>query len=110
MNWTNIIIAVIAASGFWAVLQTIVNKQKTAYDMLISMIQEEKEFYKMQKSEFEKEKLDSAEKSSVISKMHKCLHRFKDPEITCPVEEANEKRLESRCSRCEYNPETDNSK
>ncbi len=106
MNWTSIIIAVIGATGFWAVIKAIVDKQKTAYDMLISMIDEEKEFYKMRNAEFEKEKLDSAEKSSVIAKTHKCGHRFKDPDITCPVEAANEERLQNRCGRCQYNPET----
>ena len=110
MNWTSIIIAVIGAAGFWAVIKAIVDKQKTAYDMLISMIAEEKEFYKMRNAEFEKEKLDSAEKSHVISKTHKCLHRFKDPDINCPVEEANEERLKNRCNRCEYNPDSDDAK
>ena len=110
MNWTTIIVAVVGAAGFWAVIKAIVDKQKTAYDMLISMIQEEKEFYKMRNAEFEQEKHDSAEKSHVIAQTHKCLHRFNDPSIVCPVDDANVERLKNRCSRCEYNPENDDNK
>lgn len=110
MNWQNIIALLIGAAGFWAVVKAIVDKQKTAYDMLISMIEEEKKFYAMRNAEFETEKKDSAEKSAVIAKSTKCLHRFKDPNIECPVERANELRLENKCTRCEYNPEKDDAK
>ena len=110
MNWTNIVIALIGATGFWAVIKALVDKQKTAYEMLMSMIQEEKEFYSMRNAEFEKEKKSSAEKSAVISKTHQCMHRFKDPETPCPVEKANDERLESMCRRCEFNHETDDVK
>ena len=110
MNWNAIIIALVGAAGFWAVVKAIVDKQKTAYDMLISMIEEEKEFYKMRNTEFEKEKLSSAEKSAVIAKSNKCLHRFKDPSIECPVDKANDERLENHCKKCEYNPEVDDKK
>ena len=110
MNWTSIIIAVIGAAGFWAVIKAIVDKQKTAYDMLISMIEEEKEFYKMRNAEFKQVEQDSAEKSAVISKTHNCLHRFKDPDVPCPVEKANDERLENRCKTCKYNNEEDDVK
>lgn len=109
-DWQSIITLLIGAAGFWAVVKAIVDKQKTAYEMLISMIAEEKEFYKMRNAEFETEKRDSAEKSAVIAKSSKCKHRFEDPEIECPVESANEKRLENRCARCEYNPVDDDAK
>lgn len=110
MNWTSIIIAVIGATGFWAVIKALVDKQKSAYDMLITTIAELKELYETQSAEFRQEKIDSAEKSAVIAKTHKCLHRFKDPDIQCPVEVANDSRLESRCSRCQYNSVDDDKK
>lgn len=110
MNWTGIIIAVIGATGFWAVIKALVDKQKSAYDMLITTITELKELYETQSLEFTQEKRDSAEKSAVIAKTHKCLHRFDNPEIVCPVEEANDERLQNRCSRCEYNNDKDDKK
>ena len=110
MNWTSIIIAVIGATGFWAVIKALVDKQKSAYDMLITTIAELKELYETQSAEFRQEKIDSAEKSAVIAKTHKCLHRFDNPEIVCPVEEANDERLQNRCSRCEYNNDKDDKK
>lgn len=110
INWNTIILAIIGAGGFWVVVKTLIDKQKTAYDMLMTTITELKDLYTRQSEEFKKEKLDSAEKSAVISKTHKCLHRFNDPNIVCPVEEANDERLKNRCSRCEYNPEADDNR
>ncbi len=110
INWTSIVIAVVGAAGFWAVLKTVVDKQKTAYDMLIAVIAELKELYTKQSTEFEREKLDSAEKSSVIAQTHKCKHRFNDPDIVCPVDDANADRLKNRCVRCQYNPDIDDQK
>ena len=110
MNWNAIIIAVVGATGFWAVVKAIVDKQRTAYDMLTATITELKELYSKQSEEFKREKKDSAEKSAVISKTHKCLHRFDNPSIVCPVEEANDARLQNRCNTCEYNTEKDDVK
>ena len=104
-DWTTII--EIAASS--TVLTTIVeairsalNKRKTPYDMLKDMLAEQKKFYEERNADYEREKLDSAEKSSVIMQSHFCKHRFKDPDIPCPVDKANDERLKNRCERCNY--------
>ena len=87
------------------VLYQQVDKKKTPYDMLMEMMAEQKRFYQERNAEYEREKLDSAEKSAVLTATHKCQHRFKDPAIPCPVDEANEERLKKRCERCKYNEE-----
>lgn len=110
MNWNTIIIAVVGTAGFWAVVKAIVDKQKSSYDMLITTITELKELYATQSEEFKREKKDSAEKSAVISKTHKCLHRFDNPSIVCPVEEANDARLQNRRNTSDYNTEKDDVK
>lgn len=113
MDWTNIIIALVGAvfgAGFWQVIKSMVDKKKTPYDMFMELMQKQTEFYDALNASYEQEKMDSAEKSAVIAKTHKCKHRFKDPDIICPVETANEERLNNRCIRCEYNPEKDDAK
>ena len=113
MNWTSIIIALVGAvfgAGFWAVVKSIVDKKKTPYEMFMELMQKQTEFYDSLNAAYEQEKQDSAEKSAVIAKTHKCKHRFNDPEIICPVETANEERLNQRCVRCEYNQDKDDGK
>lgn len=113
MDWTKIIIAVVgvfAGAGFWAVIKAKVDKKKTPYEMFMELMQKQTEFYDALNAAYDQEKMDSAEKSAVISQTHKCRHRFKDPDILCPVETANEKRLNDRCARCEYNPISDDAK
>lgn len=113
IDWTTIIssvIALFAGGGIWGVIQTREAKKKTPYDMLMEMMAEQKKFYEERNAEYEREKLDSAEKSMVLTATHKCAHRFKDPTIPCPVEEANEERLKNRCERCKYNDGTEDNK
>lgn len=105
MDWTNIIIAVISAisgGGVWGFIKAREDKKKTPYDMLMEMMQEQKKFYEERNADYEREKLDSAEKSSVIMQTHRCQYKFTDPDIVCPVDEANDKRLKDRCARCDY--------
>lgn len=111
IDWTTIIssvIALFAGGGIWGVIKAREEKKKTPYDMLMEMMAEQKRFYQERNAEYEREKLDSAEKSAVLTATHKCQHRFKDPAISCPVDEANEERLKNRCKRCEYNEDADN--
>lgn len=106
MDWTTIITAVVSlftGGGLWAWIKAREDKKKTPYDMLMEMMAEQKKFYQEKNEEYEREKLDSAEKSAVLTASNKCKHRFKDPDIPCPVEEANEARLKKRCGRCKYN-------
>lgn len=110
VDWTTIItsaISLFAGGGIWAVIKARVDKRKTPYDMLMEMMAEQKRFYHERNADYEREKLDSAEKSAVLTATHKCQHRFKDPAIPCPVDEANEARLKKRCERCKYNEEED---
>lgn len=113
MSWENVLIAAIGAvfgGGLWAVIKSIVDKKKTPYEMFMELMQKQTEFYDSLNAAYEREKLDSAEKSAVIAKTHKCKHRFSDPDVLCPVETANEERLNQRCVRCEYNEEKDDMK
>ena len=102
MDWTLSITSLISV-GVGGVLGKIIDKRKTPYTMVLEMLQEQKRFYQERNADFEREKLDSAEKSAVIMKSGQCEHRFKDPNIHCPVDEANNERLEKRCLRCGYN-------
>lgn len=107
MNWTEIIIASLGGgtviTGIFEVIKSIVDKRKTPYDMLMEMLEEQRRFYKERNEDYERERLDSAEKSSVIMQSHFCKHKYTDPNIVCPVDEANDKRLKKRCDRCGYN-------
>lgn len=106
MDWTSIIVAVIGAilggGGLWGVIEIRERRKKSPYDMLMEMMQEQKRFYQERNAEYEREKLDSAEKSSVIMQSHFCEHKYTDRNIVCPVDKANDERLKNRCQRCDY--------
>lgn len=108
MNWTEIIIASLGGgtliTGIFEVVKSVVDKRKTPYDMLMGMLEEQKKFYQDRNADYEREKLDSAEKSSVIMQTHFCKHKYTDPNIACPVDIANDTRLKKRCERCAYVP------
>lgn len=111
--WVTIItgiLSIAAGAGFWAWIKAREDKRKTPYDMLRDLLAEQKKFYEERNADYEREKLDSAEKSSVIMQSHFCKHKFKDPNIICPVDVANDKRLKERCNRCAHNEqkETEN--
>lgn len=93
---------VLAGGGLWAVIKSWVDKKKTPYDMFRDLLAEQKKFYEERNADYEREKLDSAEKSSVIMQSHFCKHKFKDPNIVCPVDVANDERLKKRCERVGY--------
>lgn len=99
---TSVISATVAGGGVWGVLKVRAEKKKTPYDMFMELLKEQREFYRERNADYEREKLDSAEKSAVIMQTHFCKHRFKDPNIQCPVDIANDERLKKRCERCEY--------
>ena len=111
MDWTDILIGflgIFAGGGIWGVIRAKVERQKTPYDMLRELLMEQKRFYEERNAEYEREKLDSAEKSSVIMQSHFCKHKYTDPNVVCPVDVANDERLKKRCNRCGYNqPEQD---
>ena len=108
MDWTTIVTGVLSflgGGGLWAVIKARVDKRKTPYDMLMEMMAEQKRFYAEKNAEFEREKKDSSEKSYILAQSRKCAHRFKDPATPCPVDEANEARLQKKCENCSYNKE-----
>lgn len=100
----KIFAGILTGGGLWAVIKARVDKRKTPYDMLRDLLAEQKKFYEERNADYEREKLDSAEKSSVIMQSHFCKHKFKDPNIVCPVDVANDKRLKERCERIGYCP------
>lgn len=97
------VVSILAGAGFWAWVKAREDKRKTPYDLFMELLEEQKKFYEDRNADYEREKLDSAEKSSVIMQSHFCKHRYKDPDIVCPVDEANDARLKERCRRCDYN-------
>ena len=110
MDWTAIITAVagvFAGGGIWAVIKARIDKKKTPYDMFMEMLVEYKAYFAEKNAELEREKRDSAEKSYILSQTRKCAHRFKDPSVPCPVDDANEARLQNKCNGCEFNREGD---
>ena len=70
--------------------------------MFMGLLEEMKTFYTQRNADYEREKLDSAEKSSVIMQSNFCKHKYKDPDIVCPVDIANDERLKNRCGRIGY--------
>lgn len=94
--------AVLAGAGFWAWIKAREDKRKTPYDMFRDLLVEQKKFYEQRNADYEMEKLDSAEKSSVIMQSQFCKHKYKDPDLKCPVDTANDERLKKRCERVGY--------
>ena len=94
--------AVLAGAGFWAWIKAREDKRKTPYDMFRDLLVEQKKFYEQRNADYEQEKLDSAEKSSVIMQSQFCQHKYTNPEIKCPVDAANDIRLKKRCERVGY--------
>ena len=103
-------VAFLGGGGLWAWIKAREDKRKTPYDMFRDLLAEQKKFYEERNADYEREKLDSAEKSSVIMQSHFCKHKYTDPNIVCPVDVANDRRLKERCNRCGYNEqkETEN--
>lgn len=96
------IISLFSGAGFWSWYKAREDKKKTPYDMFMELMNEQKRFYEARNADYEREKLDSAEKSSVIMQSHFCKHKYSDPNIVCPVDVANDERLKRRCDRCGY--------
>jgi hypothetical protein len=88
--------------GIWAWLTSREGKKKTPYDMMVEMLEEQRKFYHERNADYERERLDSAEKSAVIQQTHKCRLKYANPDAACPVDAANEERLKNRCDRCGY--------
>lgn len=101
----KVVAGILTGGGLWAWIKAREDKRKTPYDMLRDLLAEQKRFYEERNTDYEREKLDSAEKSSVIMQSHFCKHKYTDPNIVCPVDVANDERLKKRCKRCGYNKE-----
>ena len=91
-------------TGVVEIVKTVVDKKQTPYDMLKGVLEEMKKFYQERNADYEREKLDGAEKSSVIMQSHFCKHKYTNPDIVCPVDKANDERLKKRCERCVITP------
>lgn len=102
----KIVGGVLMGGGLWAWIKAREDKRKTPYDMLRDLLAEQKKFYAERNADYEREKLDSAEKSSVIMQSQFCAHKYSNPEIKCPVDTANDERLKKRCDRFGYCPIT----
>lgn len=98
----RLVVAFLGGGGLWAWIKAREDKRKTPYDMFRELLAEQKKFYEERNLDYEREKSDSAEKSSVIMQSHFCKHKYTDPNIICPVDVANDKRLKERCARCGY--------
>ena len=92
----------LTGGGLWAWIKAKEDKKKTPYDMFMELLTEQKKFYEQRNADYEREKLDSAEKSSVIMQSNFCKHKYTDPNVVCPVDVANDERLKKRCTRCGY--------
>lgn len=100
----KLVVAFLGGGGLWAWIKAREDKRKTPYDMFRDLLVEHKKFYEERNEDYEREKLDSAEKSSVIMQSHFCKHKYTDPNIVCPVDVANDERLKKRCERIGYCP------
>lgn len=100
----KVVAGILTGGGLWAWIKAREDKRKTPYDMFRDLLEEQKKFYEERNADYEREKLDSAEKSSVIMQSHFCKHKYSDPNIVCPVDVANDDRLKKRCERVGYCP------
>lgn len=96
------VLSIFAGAGFWSWIKAKEDKKETPYNMFMGLLTEMKTFYAQRNADFEREKLDSAEKSSVIMQSHFCKHKYTDPNVVCPVDLANDERLKKRCDRLGY--------
>ena len=103
LDIVKVVAGILTGGGLWAWVKAREDKKKTPYDMFMELMKTQTEFYEARNADYEREKLDSAEKSSVIMQSHFCKHRYKDPDVVCPVDAANDERLKKRCERCDYN-------
>lgn len=103
LDLAKVVAGILTGGGLWAAIKARIDKKKTPYDMFMELLSEQKKFYEQRNADYEREKLDSAEKSSVIMQSHFCKHKYTDPNVICPVDVANDKRLKERCNRCGYN-------
>lgn len=104
MDLAKIAAGILTGGGLWAVIKAREDKRKTPYDMLRDLLAEQKRFYEERNLDYEREKLDSAEKSSVIAQSNFCKHKYADKDVVCPVDMANNERLKKRCERVGYCP------
>ena len=109
LDLAKVAAGILTGGGLWAAIKARIDKKKTPYDMFMELLTEQKKFYIERNADYEREKLDSAEKSSVIMQSHFCKHKFTDPNIVCPVDKANDERLRNRCNRinCPYEKENE---
>lgn len=108
--WVTIVTGIftfLAGGGLWSWIKAKEDKKKTPYDMFMELLNEQKKFYEERNADYQREKLDSAEKSSVIMQSQFCQHKYSDPNVKCPVDAANDVRLKKRCERCEHNKENE---
>ena len=70
--------------------------------MMVEMLEEQRKFYHERNADYERERLDSAEKSAVLQPTHKCRLKYTNPDAACPVDAANEERLKNRCDLFGY--------
>lgn len=110
LDFAKVAAGVLTGGGLWAWISKREEKRKTPYDMFRELLAEQKKFYEERNRDYEREKLDSAEKSAVIMKSHLCRHKYKDENIVCPVDVANDERLEKRCQRCGYTSDEEDGK
>lgn len=102
----KVVAGILTGGGLWAWIKAREDKRKTPYDMLRDLLAEQKRFYEERNLDYEREKLDSAEKSSVIMQSQFCQHKYTNPDVKCPVDAANDERLKKRCDRFGYCPIT----
>ena len=95
----KVVAGILTGGGLWAWIKAREDKRKTPYDMFRDLLEEQKKFYEERNADYEREKLDSAEKSSVIMQSQFCAHKYTNPNVKCPVDAANDDRLKKRCDR-----------
>ena len=100
----KVVAGILTGGGLWAWIKAREDKRKTPYDMFRDLLAEQKKFYEERNADYEREKLDSAEKSSVIMQSQFCAHKYTNPDVKCPVDMANDDRLKKRCDRFGYCP------
>jgi len=101
VNWTELLIGLIGGGGITTVVVALINKKKSPYDLYTEFIQTQREWMERVEADLSKERQDSMEKTYIITQTRLCEAKRTNPNMECPVDAANDRRLKDKCRICE---------
>lgn len=100
MSWLELVLGLVGGGGITTIITAAISKKKSPYDLYTEFIQTQREWMERTEAELRMEKADSAEKSYIIARSRLCEVKRTNPDVQCPVDEANDVRLRGKCKVC----------